>query len=96
MNRYRLVIEQGALTELEALHEYVTRTASQDKADRFVAHILSDCEDLCLAPMRGMSRPELGVGTRLIGIAKGRISITFHVRGDTVTIASIYYAGRKR
>ncbi len=96
MKRYELVLEENALSELESIHSYVSKMAGVATAEGFVASILSECESLRIAPKRGMIQPELGENTRLIGIVKGRVSITFHVGEDVVTIASIYYAGWNR
>lgn len=95
MNSYEIVYLTTARKNLDRLWDYVKRTSGEVRADKFLDEIMQDCESLRLAPLRGVIRTRLGRKVRVIGMAKGRVSVAFDVVGNEVQIIAVKYAGWK-
>ena len=79
--------------QLRSLYDWLSRAGVPERAEQFVAGILSACEDLGLNPLIGVSRDDILPGLRTIGFRR-RVTIAFVVLEKTVEIHGIYYGGR--
>lgn len=79
--------------QLDRLHRYITEQSGEQRADGYVARIITFCENLGMFPERGTKRDDLLPGLRTLGFER-RVTIAFMVTGDAVLIEGVYYGGR--
>lgn len=92
---YSVAFAPKALTQLEALEDYISKTEAPDVAARFVDNIISYCDSLSVSPLRGKCRNDLLPALRIIhyrhttAIAFSRAAET-----ETVSILGVFYGGQ--
>ena len=67
--------------------------SSPEIAARYTDAIVEQCESLKTFPMRGARRDDIRPGLRVFGFRR-RVSITFEVTGEVVTILGVFYGGQ--
>jgi plasmid stabilization system protein ParE len=90
---YRVIYSPEAEAQLLALFFHVAAAASPEIAARYTDAIVEQCESLQTFPMRGARRDDIRPGLRVFGFRR-RVSITFEVTGEVVTILGIFYGGQ--
>jgi len=91
---YRVVYAPEAEDQLVALFFHIAAVASTKIAANYTEAIVKQCESLKTFPNRGARRDDIRPGLRVFGFRR-RVSITFEVTGDLVTILGIFYGGQK-
>ena len=89
---HSVVFAPEAEADLVELYDYIARHGGPGRALRYVERIVASCRGLAIFPERGTRRDDIRPGLRLTSHAR-RVSIAFHVAGETVTIDRILYAG---
>ena len=79
--------------QIDALHEYITARANEERADRYVGRIVDFCNGFKTFPSRGTRRDDLLPGLRVTGFER-RVTIAFVVTSDAVLIEGIFYGGQ--
>jgi toxin ParE1/3/4 len=82
-----------ALADLIELYDYIAGHGGTARALAYVERIEATCRGLAMFPARGTSRDDIRPGLRTTSFAR-RVTIAYHVTGQTVTIDRILYAGR--
>lgn len=86
--------DPAAEDDLARLYGFVRERSGDPRAAAgYIRRIRAFCERLSIFPERGTRRDELAPGLRTIGFER-RLTVVFAVRGQTVMILRIYYAGR--
>ncbi len=93
---YEVTLTPDSLEDLREIREYITRTGSQERADRYLAQLEAFCEGLAIAPMRGEDRWQSRPGLRSIGFGR-RVSVFFivSVEEQRVEVLNFRYGGRQ-
>ena len=96
MKRWRLVFSRRALTDLDAIYDWIVENAGRKTADRYTERLRSFCLRLTHYPMRSEVRDDILPGVRLIGFEKS-ITLVFVVDedGDEVRILRLLYRGQR-
>ena len=96
MKRWRLVFSRRALTDLDAIYDWIVENAGRKTADRYTERLRSFCFRLTHYPMRSEVRDDILPGVRLIGFEKS-ITLVFVVDedGDEVRILRLLYRGQR-
>ena len=89
-----VVFAPEAEADLIELYDYIAVHGSPARALGFVERITAACESLATFPARGASRDDVRPGLRVTSMAR-RVTIAYHVVGETVTIDRILYGGRE-
>jgi toxin ParE1/3/4 len=82
-----------ARDDLSELYLFIAERAGDARAMAYLERIEAYCGAFADFPERGTKRDDLFPGLRIVGFER-RISIAFHVAGDTVTFLRILYGGR--
>lgn len=90
---HSVVYAPGAETQLVALYFHIAAAASPEIAARYTGAIVEQCESLKAFPMRGARRDDIRPGLRVFGFRR-RVSITFEITDEVVTILGIFYGGQ--
>lgn len=92
MRRRTVAFAREADRDLLAIYDWILASTSTDFALRFVERLRRHCEGFDIASERGtlLSRRP---GLRKVGYQR-RVTITFSVDDETVTILRFYWAGR--
>lgn len=90
---YHIIYAPEAEAQLLALFFHIAAAASPEIAARYTDAIVEQCESLKTFPMRGARRDDIRPGLRVFGFRR-RVSITFEVTGEVVTILGIFYGGQ--
>lgn len=95
MKRYRVIFARRADIHLAEIHAFVHRRDGPWRAEAAVQHILKACRRLETLPVRGLDRPDLGVGLRSWRATK-RATVVFEVAAASkmVVIHGIFTGGR--
>jgi len=91
--RREVVFAPEARDDLLQLYDYIAEHSGTARAQAFTDGIVSYCLGFSTFAERGTRREDLRPGLRVIGFRR-RVTIAFHVTGDTVTIDRILYGGR--
>ena len=86
-----VVFTSLAVGDLDALDDFIARD-NPIKANAFVRRIQQQCEGLSTFPRRGVSRPDLAEGLRLLFFER-LIIIAYRVDDPVATILRVFYAG---
>ena len=89
----RIVYEEAADADLDAIYRWIADRADPDTALQFVLRLRAACEGLADFPHRGTPHDDLVPGLRSIPFER-RATIAYLVRGNRVLIARVLYAGR--
>ena len=89
----RVIFTPLAERHIDRLHEYITKHASEERADGYVSRIVEFCNRLTTFPLRGMRRDDLLPGLRVTGFER-RVNVAFVVTADAVLIEGIFYGGQ--
>jgi toxin ParE1/3/4 len=89
--RYRPQAE----ADLDAIHDWLLRVASHDRADAYVDRIIAHCDSFADLPHRGTMRDDLSPGLRTTSWRK-RLTIGFRVFETEREVAIIFIAWRGR
>lgn len=90
---YSVVFAPEAEADLTELYDFIAERGGPMRALRTVERIVATCQRLAMFPERGLRRDDIRPGLRLTSHAR-RVTIAFHLAGETVTIDRILYAGR--
>jgi plasmid stabilization system protein ParE len=90
----RLIFSARALRQLASIEAYIASFDFPRNAENYVAQIRERCQKIALAPEQGTPRDHRSPGIRTTGF-KRRVAIVFRVEGESVTILSIWYAGKR-
>ena len=90
---HRVQYAPEAEAQLLALYFYIEAAASPRIAANYTGAIVQQCESLKTFPNRGTQRDDIRPGLRVFGFRR-RVSITFEVTADVVTILGILYGGQ--
>ncbi|OIN44147.1 plasmid stabilization protein [Pseudomonas azotoformans] len=84
-----------ALTQLDALEDYISDAGSPLVAARFVDNLVTCCENLTLFPLRGTRRDDVLPGLRITHYRHSTV-IAFRVdaRARRVSILGVFYGGQ--
>ncbi len=95
MRTYAVIFSRGAREDMEEIADYIAERSSAAIADGFIDDIVKECESLCTAPHRGISRSNLRPEMRVIGY-KRKASILFRIEEESglVVILAVNYHGR--
>jgi toxin ParE1/3/4 len=94
MRRFRVEYRRQAASDIEDIFDYVLeRSADLLTAMRYTDRIFARCESIGDVPFGGVSRPDLGSGTRMVPFEKSAV-ILYIVEGETVVIVSVFAGGR--
>jgi plasmid stabilization system protein ParE len=89
----RVIYAPEAESQLLALFSHIAAATSPEIAARYTDAIVEQCESLKTFPMRGARRDDIRPGLRVFGFRR-RVSITFDVTGEVITILGIFYGGQ--
>ncbi len=89
----RVIFTPLAERHIDRLHEYITKQASEERADGYVDRIVEFCNRLTTFPLRGTRRDDLLPGLRVTGFER-RVNIAFVVTADAVLVEGIFYGGQ--
>jgi plasmid stabilization system protein ParE len=90
---HSVIYSPEAEAQLLALFFHIAAAASPEIAARYTDAIVEQCESLKTFPMRGAQRDDIRPGLCVFGFRR-RVSITFEVTGEVVTILGIFYGGQ--
>lgn len=90
---YRVVFAPEARDDLRELYLFIAEHAGNTRAISYIDRIENYCHGFETFPKRGMQRNDLLPGLRVVGFER-RVTIAFHISGDTVTFDRILYGGR--
>jgi toxin ParE1/3/4 len=90
---HSVVYAPEAEAQLLALYFHIAAAASPEIAARYTGAIVEQCESLKAFPMRGARRDDIRPGLRVFGFRR-RVSITFEITDEVVTILGIFYGGQ--
>lgn len=82
-----------AEADLIELYDYIAAHAGTARALSYVERILAACRSLATFPARGTRRDDIRPGLLVTSMAR-RVTIAYHLAGETVTIDRILYGGR--
>lgn len=88
-----VVFAPEAEADLIELYDYIAAHGNAARALGYVERIVAACESLATFPSRGTPRDDVRPGLRLTSVAR-RVTIAYHLAGETVTIDRILYGGR--
>ena len=88
-----VVYAPEAEAQLLSLYFQIASAASPDIAANYTDAIVKQCKSLKTFPMRGARRDDIRPGLRVFGFRR-RVSITFEVTGEVVTVLGIFYGGQ--
>ena len=91
--RHRVLFSPEAREDLEGLYDYIALHGHPATALAYVERLETFCLQLCDFPERGMRRDEIRHGLRTTGFER-RVTLAFHLNGDTVIIDRLLYGGR--
>ncbi|WP_338524009.1 type II toxin-antitoxin system RelE/ParE family toxin [Pseudomonas batumici] len=92
---YNVVFAPEALTQLDALEDYITNADSPVIAARYVDAIINYCESLSTFPLRGNRRDDLMPGLRITHYRHSTIiAFTADTHTTTVSILGVFYGGQ--
>jgi len=93
MKTYRVIVSEQAEADFDSLYAFIADDAGTAAAGRFIGRLYAFCTGLAHAPHRGLNRPDLLPGLRLLGYRK-RATVAFIVNDDQVVILRVAYRGR--
>ncbi len=95
MERYAIEFSLKAVSQLEALYDYIAAEASKIVAKRYTDAIVEYCEGMQTFPQRGTRRDDVRPGLRVTNY-KGSAVIAFAVddAAMVVSIIGVYYGGQ--
>jgi plasmid stabilization system protein ParE len=89
----RIAYSPEASADLTEIYDFIADRGSPMAALRFVERIAAACDALGTLPGRGSPRDDIRPGLRVTGFAR-RVTIAYHLDGETVIIDRLLYAGR--
>jgi toxin ParE1/3/4 len=90
---YRIVFAPEGREDLRGIYRYVAEQAGAERAFSYVERIIIFCHGFRTSPQRGMLRNDVYPGMRVVGFER-RVSIAFHIDGNSVIFDRFLYAGR--
>ena len=86
---YKIIVEPEALSDLKAIHAYITEQDSNSKANKFILELKKAIESLSSMPMR--CRSSLYIDDETIrDLIYKKYTIVFQVKEKTVHILTIF------
>lgn len=91
-----MVFSPQAVTQLDALEDFIGNAASPAVAARFIDKLISYCDSFSLFPLRGTRRDDLLPDLRITSYRRTTV-IAFRVNTDheTVSILGVFYGGQR-
>lgn len=93
MKIFDIVFSPRSERHLVLIYGQILRTSGAIRADDAIAELKDACYSLRHFPSRGVPRPDIGPGVRMISHRRWA-AIFFTVSADTVTIAAVFSRGR--
>jgi len=90
---HRVIFSPEAAADLFELYDYIAKQSGSSRAFRYLGRIEAYCTGFKFSAERGTKRDDLRPGLRIVGFER-RITIAFHIGGETVVIDRILYGGR--
>lgn len=90
---YEVRFAPDARDDLLKLYDFVAEQSGGSRAIAYIARIETFCRGFATFPHRGIARDDILPGLRLVGFEK-RVTLAFHISGDTVIFDRILYGGR--
>lgn len=87
-----LVYSRRALADLDDIFDFIA-SDNPRRARSYVHEIQAACQDLRRMPMKGIGRPDLGPGIRVLPLWR-RIVIVYATTSDRTEILRIFSAGQ--
>jgi toxin ParE1/3/4 len=87
-----LVYSRRALDDLDDIFDFIA-SDNPRRARSYVREIEHACLSLRRLPMKGIGRPDLGPGVRVLPLWR-RIVIAYEAKGDRIEILRIFSAGQ--
>ncbi|WP_411032999.1 type II toxin-antitoxin system RelE/ParE family toxin [Shinella sp. BYT-45] len=91
---YRVQFAPEARDDLLRLYDFVAERAGASRAIAYLSRIEAFCLGFERFPQRGIARDDIFPGLRVVGFEK-RVTLAFHIVGDTVVFDRVLYAGRQ-
>jgi toxin ParE1/3/4 len=86
---YKIIVESEALSDLKAIHTYITAQDTKSKADKFILELKKAIETLASMPMR--CRSSLYIDDETIrDLIHKKYTIVFQVKENTVHILTVF------
>jgi toxin ParE1/3/4 len=94
MKPHKVVFRKTAQADLRAIFSYVLeRSGSRDTALNYVRRIRSKGEEIGIAPLAHVERPDIWPGLRM-AVFERRIVILYVVQNETIRITNILSGSR--
>ncbi len=92
---YTVRFSPQALTQIDAIENYITLAGSPLTAIRYVDGIISYCESLTTFPLRGTTRDDIMAGLRTTNYRHSTIiAFTVDSSSEIVSILGVFYGGQ--
>jgi len=89
----RVVFTPFAERQIDELHGYITKRASEERADAYIGRIIDYCIGFSTFPERGRRRDDIISGLRVTGFGR-RVTIAYLITAEAVLIEGIFYGGQ--
>jgi toxin ParE1/3/4 len=89
-----VVFDPDAEFDLDEIHDWIANRTSERVAEGYTRRILNFCQRLRNFPERGVVRPDVFPGARIVGFEHSA-SVVFVIDDKEVRILRILYAGRQ-
>ena len=93
MRTRRVAFDEGALSDLDAIYDWVADAASERVALDYIDRLVAFCKRLDMAAERGRSAGHIRPGLRVLGFER-RVNVAFVVEEDEVVILRVL-SGRR-
>jgi len=91
---YRVHFAPEARDDLLRLYDFIAGQVGNSRAMAYLGRIETYCLGFAQFPQRGIARDDVLPGLRLVGFER-RVTLAFHVAGDTVVFDRVLYGGRR-
>jgi len=86
---YKIIVESEALSDLKAIHTYITERDTKSKADKFILELKKAIETLSSMPMR--CRSSLYIDDETIrDLIHKKYTIVFQIKENTIHVLTIF------
>ena len=93
MKTYEVSLSPAAQDDLNAIYDWIADHGNPVTAQDFIRRIRSSFEALQHFPARGTRHDDITLGLRTYGFER-RVTITFRIDDNIVTIMRVLYGGR--
>jgi toxin ParE1/3/4 len=94
MKPHKVVFRKAAQADLRAIFSYVLeKSGSSDTAQNYLRRIQRKCEEIGIAPLAHVERPDIWPGLRM-AVFERRIVILYVVEKETIRITNVLSGSR--